>query len=74
MMEASLPAIGRKLTPSQLSRLWGVDYRKVISWIRSGELRATDGRGAGSSQPRFLIDTADVAAFEAARAVRGQQS
>lgn len=72
-MEASLPAIGRKFTPAQLSHYWGVDYRKVLAWIRSGELRAIDGRNSRSGRPRFLVDAADVAAFEAARAVKGAE-
>ena len=57
----------RKLTPPQLARLWGVDHAKILTWIRSGELRAIDGCTARGCKPRYLIDVADIAAFEAAR-------
>jgi hypothetical protein len=30
----------KKITPPQLAAQWGVDVAKIITWIRSGELRA----------------------------------
>ena len=59
-----------KITPPELARRWGIDTLKVLRWIRTGELRAIDaGTRRGQKKPRFLIDMADLAAFEAARSV-----
>jgi hypothetical protein len=58
-----------KLTPPELAAQWGIDPAKILTWIRSGELRAIDASTRRGGKPRFLIDLADVAAFEAARAV-----
>jgi excisionase family DNA binding protein len=30
----------KKLTPPEIARLWGVSADKVLTWIRSGELKA----------------------------------
>ena len=59
-----------KLTPPRLAKLWGVDPAKIHQWIRSGELRAIDVSSTRGGRPRYLIDVADVAAFEAGREVR----
>jgi len=59
----------QKITPPELARRWGVDKAKIIVWIRSGELRAIDASTRRGSKPRYLIDLADIAAFEQAREV-----
>lgn len=59
-----------KITPPQLAKRWGIDPAKVHGWIRSGELRAIDVSSTRGGRPRYLIDVADVAAFEASREVR----
>ena len=56
-----------KVTPPQLAAEWGIDPAKVLRWIRAGELRAIDVSTVRGGRPRFLIDRADIAAFEAAR-------
>jgi hypothetical protein len=56
-----------KLTPPELAARWGVDPAKVLTWIRAGELRAIDAATRTGGRPRYLIDLADVAAFEARR-------
>lgn len=62
------PATTRqKITPPELARRWGIDCAKVLGWIKRGELRAIDGSSARGCKPRYLIDLADIAAFEAAR-------
>jgi hypothetical protein len=38
-----------------------------MTWIRSGELRAVNAATHAGGRPRYLIDLADIAAFEAAR-------
>ncbi len=59
-----------KLTPPQLAKLWGVSADKIVSFIKSGELRAIDvSSNRGSVRPRYLIDRRDIEAFEASRAV-----
>jgi hypothetical protein len=64
------PRRRRKLTPPELAKQWGIDPAKILAWIRAGELRAIDGATQRGGRPRFLIDEADIAAFEAARAVQ----
>jgi hypothetical protein len=64
-----IPANRRKLTPPQLGRLWGICPSKIILWIQRGELRAINGVATPGGKPRYLIDVADIAAFEAARSV-----
>jgi len=60
----------RKLTPPQLAKLWGIGVDKVIAWIKVGELRAIDASKAKAQRPRYLIDLADIAEFEARRSVQ----
>ncbi|MFZ1933477.1 MAG: helix-turn-helix domain-containing protein [Thermoguttaceae bacterium] len=59
----------RYLTPPQVAERFGVDPAKVVGWIRKGELGAVNV-GNGSSRPRYRISPADLALFEAARAVQ----
>ncbi|MCX7428771.1 MAG: helix-turn-helix domain-containing protein [Planctomycetia bacterium] len=66
----SVPANSRqKFTPPQLADLWGISPDKIVAWIKSGELRAIDAATKRGVRPRFLIDVADVEAFERARSV-----
>ncbi len=62
-----MPSDRTKLTPPQLARQWGVSADKILSFIRSGELRAVNAASKRGGRPRYLIDVADIAAFEAAR-------
>jgi hypothetical protein len=58
-----------KLTVPQLAKKWGVASKKVIAFIRDGELVALNLASKGSTRPRYAIDVAHVEAFEAARRV-----
>lgn len=58
-----------KLTPPMIAEAWGIDVAKVHGWIRAGELRAIDASNTRGRKPRFLIDVADLADFEARRAI-----
>ncbi len=58
-----------KVTPPEYAKRLGVSPDKVISWIRSGQLRAMDGSTVPGGRPRYLIDEADIQAFEQSRAV-----
>lgn len=56
-----------KLTPPELARRWKVSADKVLHWIRSGQLRAINAATDPGGKPRYLIDIADIAAFEEKR-------
>jgi hypothetical protein len=58
-----------KLTPPQLARRLRVSPDKVLTWIKSGELRAVNVATNPKGRPRFVIDPNDVEAFEARRSV-----
>lgn len=58
-----------KMTPPELARRWGVSPDKIVFFILTGELRAIDASLKRGDRPRYLIDVADVEAFEMARTV-----
>ncbi len=58
-----------KYTPPQLARLWGVSTAKIVGFVRRGELRAINVATSRENRPCYLIDVADIAAFEAGRQV-----
>lgn len=59
----------QKVTPPQYAARLGCKPSKVLAWIVSGELRAIDAAAVRGSRPRYLIDEADISAFEAGRTV-----
>jgi hypothetical protein len=59
-----------KSTPPELAKQWGIDVAKVLHWIKSGELRAINLATRRDGRPRYAIDQADIALFEAGRAVQ----
>jgi excisionase family DNA binding protein len=59
----------QKLTPPEVAKLLRIGNNKVLSMIRSGELRAIDIATPGSKRPRFRINEADLHACEAGREV-----
>ena len=58
-----------KLTPPEIARRWGIKAHKVLAWIHSGELRAINAAERLGGRPRYLVDVADLAAFERGREV-----
>lgn len=72
------------LSVSQLAARWGVDPHNVLSWIRSGRLRAFDvaasraglsrkareRRNGKISRPRWRISLEAIAEFEAKQSSR----
>jgi hypothetical protein len=65
-----IPAEHRaKLTPPEIARLWGLSPEKVLTWIKTGELRALNAATRTGGRPRFLVDRADLAEFERRRTV-----
>jgi CHAT domain-containing protein len=59
-----------KLSPPQFAAQWGIDVQKVLHWIKAGELRAINLATRRDGRPRYAIDQADIAVFEASRAVQ----
>jgi hypothetical protein len=63
------PTARTKFTPPEVAARWGITADKVLAWIRSGELRAINAATSTSGvRPRWLIDLADLEAFEKRRA------
>ena len=60
-----------RLTPAELAKALRVDVHSVLAWIKTGQLRAVNV-GSGRKRPRWRIDPADVAVFEAARTAQPQ--
>ncbi len=58
-----------KMSPPALAKKWGVSPGKIVSFIRTGELRAINVAQSSCHRPRYLIDVADVEIFEKARRV-----
>ena len=71
MTHAASPSC-RYLTPPQVAERFAVDPAKVLTWIRSGELRALNAATKTGGRPRYRISPADMAVFEAARAAGPQ--
>jgi hypothetical protein len=59
----------RNQTPPQISRRYGVATKKVIDWIRSGELVALNLANRNCSRPRYSVTPEALEAFERSRLV-----
>ena len=59
-----------KLTPPQIAARYGVSAEKVLKWIANGEIKAFNAATSAKGRPRWLIDEADLTAFEARRAAQ----
>ena len=57
----------RRFSPPRAARRYGVAHEKILAWIKSGELRAINVATRPTGRPRYLIDEADLLAFEAKR-------
>jgi hypothetical protein len=58
-----------RITAPELARKWGVAPEKIRFWILTGELKAIDASTKLGGRPRYLIDLADIEAFERKRAI-----
>lgn len=59
------------ISPPTYAKRLGVKPEKVLSWIRSGELRAIDiSIKPGLGKPRYRISEADIIVFENRRSSR----
>ena len=54
-------------SPPQLAKEYGVNPGKVLGWIGSGELSATNVAANLLGRPRWRISPADIAIFEQRR-------
>jgi excisionase family DNA binding protein len=62
------PMGGRLLTVKEVSVRCQVGLHVVLSWIRSGELRALNlGRSLAGRKPRWRVRPTDLANFEMVR-------
>lgn len=61
--------VNRLLTPPEVARQWRIKHDKVLTWIRSGELRAINVATKPSGRPSYRIDPDDLKAFADRRAV-----
>jgi len=59
--------MSRYLTPPEVAEQFRVNSTKVLMWIRSGELRATNVAASLIGRPRWRISLADLAVFEQRR-------
>jgi hypothetical protein len=59
----------RNFTPPEVARRYRVATKKVLAWIRKGELRALNLANRGCSRPRYSITPEALAEFERARTV-----
>lgn len=57
-------------TPPQAARILGVNPDKVLNWIRSGELRASNLAKRQGGRPKYRIAEEDLQAFKNRRAVQ----
>jgi hypothetical protein len=62
----------KKRTPPQLAAEYGIDVKKVLAWIKTGELPAINVATDRNGRPRYAIDVADIAIFEASRSATPQ--
>lgn len=59
----------KKVSSPMLAKEWGVSSKKIIAFIENGELRAINVATLPDQRPRYLIDRADIEAFERSREV-----
>ena len=59
--------MSRYLTPPEVAEQFRVNSTKVLMWIRSGELRATNVAASLIGRPRWRISPSDIAVFEQRR-------
>jgi transposase len=63
-----------KLTPPMIARRFGVSADKIVAWIRSGELRGVNVAAKSNGRPRYVVDEADLAAFELRRTAKPKEA
>ena len=67
-MAIARPQLAVYLSPSDIAVSRGINVLKVLTWIKSGELKAVNVATCAGRLPRWRISPADLEAFDAARA------
>lgn len=62
------PTLAVWLGVGDIARSWVVNESKVLGFIKSGELRATNVATRAGGKPRWRVRPSDLEAFTAARA------
>jgi excisionase family DNA binding protein len=57
------PTSSPMLTPPKAAKILGVHPEKILMWIHSGELQATNVALNSSKRPRYRIQAGDLASF-----------
>lgn len=66
---ATIATQRRNLTPPEVAKRLGVSVKKIIAWIRNGELRAMNLANSDCSRPRYRVPLEALEAFEKSRLV-----
>ncbi len=61
------------MSPPEVAEIWGVDVAKVLAWIKSGELVASNLAERQGRRPRFRVSPAEMEAFARRRQVQPPQ-
>ena len=67
-MATAKPQLAVYLSPSDIAVSRGINVVKVLTWIKTGELRAINVATQTGLLPRWRISPAELEAFDAARA------
>ena len=67
-MATAKPQLAVYLSPSDIAVSRGINVVKVLTWIKTGELRAINVATQTGRLPRWRISPAELEAFDAARA------
>ena len=62
------PLLAVYLSPQDIATSRGINVIKVLTWIKSGELKAVNVATCAGKLPRWRISPADLERFDAARA------
>ena len=63
-MTSATPSTRHYLSPAQVAEDLGIDLRKVLLWIKTGELRACNlATQVSGKKPRWRISTIDLESF-----------
>lgn len=59
-----------RISPAKAGEMLGMSAEQIRGFIEDGELRARDFSRKGAKKPYYLLDPADVEAFDLARIVK----
>lgn len=59
----------RRFTPRQVARIMGIGHKRILLFIKAGELPAINVATDTASIPRFLVGLDDIEEFERRRRI-----